>query len=107
MPISSGSPEGIAKTFGMQLWEAEFLSVNFEGFYTLSIEFGTSNGMHAFRTVPFEIRSRLVTSRMMKPLSILNAEARRAADEELLAQLDQRVRGLERGARRRISGRSR
>ena len=34
-----------------------FYSVNFEGFYTLSIEFGTSNGMHAFRTVPFEIRS--------------------------------------------------
>ena len=48
MPIPSGSPEGIAKTFGMQLWEAEFSSVNFEGFYTLSIEFGISNGMHAF-----------------------------------------------------------
>ena len=90
-----------------RLLEAEFSSVNFEGFYTLSIEFGTSNGMHAFRRAPFEIRSRLVTSRMMKPLSILNAEARRAADEELLAQLDQRVRGLERRARRRISGRSR
>ena len=107
MPIPSGSPEGIAKTFGMQLLEADFSSVNFEGFYTLSVEFETSNGMHAFRTAPFEIRSRLVTSRMMKPLSILNAEVRRAADEELLAQLDQRVRGLERGARRRISGRSR
>jgi hypothetical protein len=33
----------------------------------------------------------VMTSRMMKRLSILNAEARRAADEELLAQLDQRV----------------
>jgi hypothetical protein len=30
-PIPSGSPEGIAKTFGMQLWEAEFSSLNFEG----------------------------------------------------------------------------
>ena len=101
------SPEGIAKTFGMQLLEADFSSANFEGFYTLSVEFGTSNGMHAVVQRRLRFAPRLVTSRMMKPLSILNAEARRAADEELLVQLDQRVRGLERRARRRISGRSR
>ena len=107
MPIASGSPEGIAKTFGTQLWEAEFSSLISRGFYALIIEFGISNGMHAFCTAPFEIRSRLVTSRMMKPLRFSMLSLGHAADEELLAQLDQRVRGLERRARGRISGRSR
>ena len=82
MPIPSGSPEGIAKTFGTQLWEAEFSSLNFEGL--LNVEYRVRNlQRHAcISTAPFEIRSRLVTSRMMKPLSILNAEPRRAADED-------------------------
>ncbi len=72
-----------AKTFGMQLWAADFSSVTTEGTYTLHIDFVTATGTITLQSVPFEIRTGLVTNRMLKPMSILNAQARRAADEDL------------------------
>lgn len=78
-----GGIAGPAKTFGMQLWEADFSSITGEGNYALRVDLATSTGVVVLNTAPFEIRSRLVSQRMLKPLSILNAEARRAADEDM------------------------
>lgn len=83
--LSQGAEDGIegAKTFGMQLWEADFSSVITEGTYTLFVNFVTAAGAQTLQSAPFEIRSRLVTNRMLKPLSILNAQARFAADDDM------------------------
>jgi hypothetical protein len=71
------------KTFGMQLWEADFSSVTTEDVYTLHVDFATASGIVGLDSAPFEVMSGLVSQRMLKPLSIRNAEARRAADEDM------------------------
>lgn len=81
-PGSDNSAMPTSKTFGMQLWEADFSEINTEGLYSLRVEFGTSSETHVFQSEPFEIRSKLITHNNLKPLSILNGEARRAADED-------------------------
>jgi len=66
----------------MQLWEADFSSLTAEGSYVLHIEFGTSDGVRRLQSMPFEIRRKLVTSTILKPMSLDNGEIRRGADED-------------------------
>ena len=72
-----------AKTFGMQLWEADFSSVTAPGVYTLDVDFVTSAGTNHLQSAPFEIRPDLISERMVKPMSYLNAQARRSADDDM------------------------
>ena len=83
LPQRSAAPLAGAKTFGMQLWEADFSSVTEEGTYTLFVYFVTSGGTHTLQSASFEIRNHLVSERMLRPLTILNAQARRAADDDM------------------------
>src|SRR5262249_52412821 len=80
-----GNPANHAptKTFGIQLWEADFSSVTVEGVYRLSVDVGTAEGVSTLQSEAFQIRRHLVSTLILKPLTILNADARRAADEDM------------------------
>jgi hypothetical protein len=72
------------KTFGMQLWEADFSSIAAAGSYTLEVDIvvpGVGN-VTTLRSAPFEILPKFISSRILKPMSLANAEARRGADED-------------------------
>ena len=77
-----GSGSNPRRTFGMQLLVADFSDLREVGSYVLEARVATSSGQRVLRSRPFEIRSRLVTETMLWPLSILNAQARRAADDD-------------------------
>jgi hypothetical protein len=70
------------KTFGMQLWEADFSDVSAEGVYRLDASISVPSGLQQVRSAAFEIRSKLITNRVLKPMSIVNADIRRGADED-------------------------
>jgi len=70
------------RTLGFQFLAADFSDLREAGRYTLEARLATSGGTRVLRSSPFEIIPRLVTERMLWPLSILNAKARRAADED-------------------------
>jgi hypothetical protein len=80
--VSPESAAPIAKTFGMQLWEADFSAVSEEGTYRLEVRIATTEGTITRQSAVFPIQSGLVTASMLKPLSLINAAARRAADED-------------------------
>ena len=82
LPWGGGAP-GPAKTFGMQLWEADFTKHTVEGVYTLVVDVATSAGVRHLSSEPFVIQTRLITTKMLTRLAMRNAEARRAADEDM------------------------
>jgi len=77
---AAGTP-GFRRTLGFQFLAADFTDLQEAGRYTLEARLATSGGVRVLRSRPFEISSRFVTERMLWPLSILNAKARRAAEE--------------------------
>jgi len=79
-PVGSGT--SFRRTFGFQFLAADFTDVREAGRYTLEARLATSGGIRVLRSHRFEIIPRLVTERMLWPLSILNAKARRAAEED-------------------------
>jgi hypothetical protein len=70
------------RTLGFQFLAADFTDLREAGRYTLKARLATSGGIRVLRSAPFDIVPRLVTEKMLWPLSILNADARRAADED-------------------------
>lgn len=83
--VAAGSLKRLpGKTFGMQLWEADFTSIEAEGSYTVSVNViaSAAGKITTLQSAPFEIRSKLVSTKLMKPMSLANAEARRGADED-------------------------
>lgn len=83
----SGTLTKLGKTFGMQLWEADFSSIVDEGPYTLNVQIIASGGpgsglVTALQSAPFEIRPNFISNKLLRPLSLANAEARRGADED-------------------------
>jgi hypothetical protein len=77
-----GSTAGLRRTLGFQFLAADFTDLREAGRYILEAQVATSGGTRVVRSAPFEIIPRLVSERMLWPLSILNAKARRAADED-------------------------
>jgi hypothetical protein len=71
------------RTFGMQQWPMDFSDLDAPGTYTLEVVLNTTSGPLTVLSDPFRIAPRLVSASMLKPLSILNAQARRAAEEDL------------------------
>ena len=78
-----GTDHGPRRAFGMQFLEGEFSDLQETGIFLLEATIATSNGLRQLRSNPFEVRGRLVSETMLRPLTILNAQARRAADEDL------------------------
>jgi hypothetical protein len=77
-----GSAPSLRRTLGFQFLAADFTDLREAGRYTLEARVATSSGIRMLRSLPFEIIPRLVSERMLWPLSILNAKARRAADDD-------------------------
>jgi hypothetical protein len=81
--VAAGGPgTTLRRVFGMQFLLADFSDLREDGSYTLDAQIATSSGVRVLHSGPFEIRDRLVTETMLWPLSIRNAAARRAADED-------------------------
>lgn len=70
------------RTLGFQFLAADFSDLREAGRYILEARLATSGGIRELRSASFEIIPRLVTERMLWPLSILNAKARQAAEED-------------------------
>jgi hypothetical protein len=78
----AGLRSSLRRTFGMQFLAADFTDLRELGSYMIEARVATSSGIRELRSRLFEIRSRLVTETLLWPLSILNAQARRAAEED-------------------------
>jgi hypothetical protein len=72
----------LRRTLGFQFLAADFSDLREPGFYVLEARLATSGGMRVLSSSQFEIAPSLITERMLWPLSILNAQARRAADDD-------------------------
>jgi hypothetical protein len=72
----------LGRAFGMQVLEGEFSDLHETGTFVLEARVATSGGVRELRSRPFEIRGRLVSETMLRPMAILNAQARRAADDD-------------------------
>ena len=79
---TTGSGSSLRRTFGTQFLEADFSDLRELGTYTFEGRVATSSGLRELHSNTFHIRRRLVTETMLWPLSIRNAQARRAADED-------------------------
>jgi hypothetical protein len=78
-----GSLRQSPRTYGMRLWEADFSAFDRPGTYVLHCNLAIAGVVHAFASSPFTIEERPLTRRMLRPLTVLNAISRNAADEEL------------------------
>lgn len=92
--LKEGSLIQLKNTYGMQLWEADFSSFSTPGTYILSVHIATGSLMHDLESTAFVLEERGFTRRMLKPLTILNAEARNAAEEDLRKNWVQRTPGF-------------
>ena len=81
--VTSGRLTPLHTTYGMQLWEADFSSLAAPGTYVLRVEIAVARAVHVLESSAFAIEERGFTRRLLKPLTILNAEARDAAEEDL------------------------
>lgn len=79
---AAGPGTTLRRGFGLQFLEADFSDLRQIGSYSVEFRIATSTGVRVLRSGPFEIRNQLVTETMLWPLSIDNAAARRAADED-------------------------
>lgn len=83
-PVGAAAGSPVTKTFGMQLWEADFTALVTEaGSYSLRVHLGTTSGLVMLDTAPFAVQTGLATATLLKPMSILNAQTRRAADDDM------------------------
>lgn len=76
------SEPGLARSLGMQVLQGDFSDLQDAGSFTLKVRIATSSGVRELDSEPFEVRSRLVSETMLWPLTIANAQARRAADDD-------------------------
>jgi hypothetical protein len=80
--LADGPGTALRRTFGMQVLEADFSDLRETGSYSLEVRIATSTGVRVLRSGAFEVKNRLVSETMLWPLSIQNAAARRASDED-------------------------
>ena len=91
--VARGSlKETHVRSLGMSTWAADFDDVREPGRYVLKVtmegyapELSGRYFKHRLVSAPFEIGTNLITRRMLKPLALLNPEARRAADDDMAA----------------------
>ena len=87
-PAAQGSLT-YAKSLGMATWAADFDAPIPPGSYLLVVHMLGRDALlsgrffdHTLVSSPFEIGANLITNRMLKPMALLNPEARRAADDD-------------------------
>jgi hypothetical protein len=78
--ISQGSLVYRGLSYGIQLWEADFSSVENEGNYRLTAEINGTDGKQIYQeeTLEFVIQNRIFTKNVLLPLTLYNAQARDA-----------------------------
>lgn len=81
--VIDGSLRNLGSTYGMSLWEADFSNLRTPGVYLIRLDFTVANAAHTLESSPFTIEERVFTRRLLHPLSILNANARNAADVDM------------------------
>lgn len=73
---------GLGRTFGMQVLEGDFSDLRKPGKFELRASVATSGGVRELDSSQFDVRHQLVSQTMLWPMSIANARARRAADDD-------------------------
>jgi hypothetical protein len=81
--VASGLLACANKTYGIQAWVADFSAFQTQGFYFLRVEFLAGQLAHIIESSAFTIEERVFTRRLLRPLTILSAAARNAADVDL------------------------
>ena len=85
-PFERAGPFGPAvhlpRTLGFQFLAADFSDLRDSGTYTIEARVATTRGVRELRSAPFEIRPALISETLLRPMSILNAEMRNAADDD-------------------------
>lgn len=81
--LAAGPLRRIRDTYGMQLWEADFSTLQTPGIYVIRFSIAVDDRAHVLESSPFTIDERTLSRRLLRPLTILNASARNAADEDL------------------------
>jgi hypothetical protein len=69
------------RTYGMQLWGAEFSTLG-AGRYQLMVDVIGQGFEHSLVSEQFAVEERLFSSRILERITLRNAEARRASDED-------------------------
>jgi hypothetical protein len=82
-PVANGVLQAVCPTYGMQVWEADFSSFQGQGLYILRFEFQAGDRIHILESSPFTIEERILTRRLLRALTTLNAAARNAAEVDL------------------------
>lgn len=82
-PVWTGRLTSKRTTYGMQSWEIDFTSLDIPGLFILRIEIVAGSASLAFESSPFLLEERGFSRRLLKPLTLLNAEARDAGTEDL------------------------
>ena len=81
--VYQGQLTALRDTYGMQLWEADFTSLQTPGTYRLTITADNGTNVQQLQSAAFGIDEFLFTRSLLRPLTLLNAEARNAADDDL------------------------
>src|SRR6202158_2076984 len=81
--VATGPLRHVPDTYGMQLWEADFSSLQTPGLYVLRFEVMAGNLLQVLESSPFTVEERVFTRRLLRPLTILSAAARNAAEVDL------------------------
>jgi Cellulase N-terminal ig-like domain len=84
--VYTGPLSALRDTYGMQLWEADFTSLQAPGTYRVTVTAVTAGPLvwtHQLTSAMFGIDQYLLTRSLLRPLTVLNAEARNAADDDL------------------------
>jgi hypothetical protein len=71
------------ETYGMQLLLADFSDLNQPGIYVLQVGFTVGGQHRMLASAPFAVDERTLSRRLVRPLTVLNAQARNAADDDL------------------------
>jgi hypothetical protein len=74
-------PKG-GRTLGFQAWVCDFSDLKEQGDYRLEVRVPAPDAEFVVRSEFFPVAPSLLSSRVVKPLSIDNARARRAADDD-------------------------
>ncbi|MHB1484183.1 MAG: early set domain-containing protein [Saccharofermentanales bacterium] len=82
--VKSGRLKYKYKTYGMQLWEADFSSYDIPGIYTMefSLKMSLDRIIGNLATQPFRLEKNLLFNNVVKHLTIENAEARIAEEKD-------------------------
>jgi hypothetical protein len=81
--VLDGGIARVPDTYGMQLLLADFTALREPGTYVLNVGFTVGGQQRELSSAPFAVDERTLSRRLVRPLTVLNAQARNAADDDL------------------------